>query len=75
MVFDDHIDSSSDKSSERSRLDAAQGNRVLLLTRDAGFVELADLHFGYADGPILFGARDELLSEWRGKLSGENTPQ
>ena len=44
------------------------GNRVMLLTRDAGFAEVAVLDFSYATGPALFGSREELLPEWREKL-------
>ncbi len=68
MVFDDRIEAQSAAGSGRP------GNRVLLLTRDAGFVELADLHFAYADGPILFGSRSELLAEWRGRLGRVEVP-
>ncbi len=45
-----------------------RGNRVMLLTRDAGFAEVAVLDFSYATGPALFGSREELLPEWREKL-------
>lgn len=43
-------------------------NRVMLLTRDAGFAEVAVLDFTYETGPTLFGSHEELLAEWRGKL-------
>ncbi|MFQ5548798.1 MAG: AAA-like domain-containing protein [Woeseia sp.] len=47
------------------------GDRVLLLTRDAGFPEVAELRFSYSMGPALFGNKDELLAEWREKLGIE----
>jgi WD40 repeat protein len=50
------------------------GNRVMLLTRDAGFAEVAVLDFGYATGPTLFGSREELLREWREKLGATPPP-
>jgi WD40 repeat protein len=43
-------------------------NRVMLLTRDAGFAEVAVLDFGFTTGPTLFGTREELLRDWRRKL-------
>jgi len=50
------------------------GNRVLLLTRDAGFAEVAVVDFGYESGPTVFGSREELLAEWRAKLGIEPAP-
>jgi hypothetical protein len=47
------------------------GNRVLLLTRDAGFAEVAVVDFAYESGPTLFGSREQLLQEWRAKLGIE----
>ncbi|HEX7719093.1 MAG TPA: hypothetical protein VF389_04750, partial [Woeseiaceae bacterium] len=47
------------------------GNRVMLLTRDAGFAELAVIDFTFNSGPTVFGAHDQLLEEWRVKL-GKN---
>lgn len=44
------------------------GNRVMLLTRDAGFAEVAVLDFSYQSGPTLFGSREQLLAEWHAKL-------
>jgi WD40 repeat protein len=44
------------------------GNRVLLLTRDAGFAELAVVDFSFASGPTVFGSHEELLGEWRTRL-------
>ncbi len=44
------------------------GNRVMLLTRDAGFPEVAVLDFSYTTGPTLFGSREELLRDWRPRL-------
>jgi WD40 repeat protein len=53
---------------------AASGNRVLLLTRDAGFAEVAVVDFGYESGPTAFGSHEELLAEWRAKLGIEPPP-
>lgn len=50
---------------------AGAGNRAMLLTRDAGFVEVAELDFSHASGRMVFGDRDELLDEWRRKLGLE----
>ncbi len=47
------------------------GNRVMLLTRDAGFAELAVVDFTFSTGPTVFGAHEQLLEEWRVKL-GKN---
>jgi hypothetical protein len=47
------------------------GNRVLLLTRDAGFAEVAVVDFAYESGPTLFGTRTQLLAEWRTRLGLE----
>lgn len=44
------------------------GNRVMLLTRDAGFAEVAILDFTFESGPTLFGSHEQLLAEWREKL-------
>jgi hypothetical protein len=68
MVFDDRVESQSATGSSNL------GSRILLLTRDAGFVELADLHLAHADGPLLFGSRMELLSKWRARLGQEQSP-
>lgn len=45
------------------------GNRVMLLTRDAGFAEVAVFDFHYASGPTLFGTREDLLRDWRRRLA------
>lgn len=55
------------KTGERSSGDPL-GQRVMLLTRDAGFAEVAVLDFGYDSGPALFGSREDLLPEWRERL-------
>jgi WD40 repeat protein len=46
-------------------------DKVLILTREAGFAEMAELQFDYSDGPSLIGKREELLDEWRSKLAVE----
>lgn len=65
MAFDDRIEP---QRTAGGRTAVSSGNHVLLLSRDAGFVELANLYFSSSGGPILFGSRDELLEEWRNKL-------
>jgi WD40 repeat protein len=52
----------------------ALGDRVMLLTRDAGFAEVAVLDFSYRSGPTVFGTREQLLAEWRSKL-GRAAPE
>ena len=46
-------------------------DRVLVLTRDTGFAEIAELHFDYDAGPALFGNRSKLIAEWSRKVRGE----
>lgn len=48
---------------------AGDGDAVLLLTRETGFAEVAELKFDYSSGPVLVGNREELLAEWRKKLA------
>ncbi len=48
----------------------ATGDRVLILTRDTGLVELAELRFSYSDGPALIGTRAGLVTYWTEKLRG-----
>jgi hypothetical protein len=45
------------------------GGRVVLLTRDTGFAEVAELQFSPVDGPILIGTRQSLLDEWNSKIA------
>ncbi|HSD70711.1 MAG TPA: hypothetical protein VLB07_14225, partial [Woeseiaceae bacterium] len=49
--------------------DSPDNDRVLVLTRETGFAEVAELQFNYTAGPPLIGNRDDLLVEWRGKLA------
>jgi WD40 repeat protein len=65
MVFDDRVPAPTAAGTARV------GNQVLMLTRDAGFIELVDLHLAYADGAMLYGSRGELLDQWRSKLGRE----
>ncbi len=66
MVFDTRRpDTGGDGSAGR----ATGGDSVLLLTRDAGFAEIAELDFTHTSGPVLFGSRAPLLDEWRAKLA------
>lgn len=44
------------------------GDRVLLLSRDAGLAEVAELDFTFGSGPLLFGSYAELSSQWRRRL-------
>ncbi len=53
---------------DRSTAAAGAGNRAMLLTRQAGFVEVAELDFSYAGGNMVFGDRQQLIDEWRRKL-------
>ena len=57
MVFD-----------ERERSGEPVGDRVILLTRDTGFAEVAEVHFSHSEGPALVGNKDSLLREWRSRL-------
>jgi len=41
---------------------------VLLLTRDAGYAEVAALDFSHASGSLVFGSREELLTDWKRRL-------
>lgn len=68
MAFDDRVETQGLQGIANGRPAVSPGNHLLLLSRDAGFVELADLYISYSDGPLLFGSRDELLEEWRSKL-------
>jgi hypothetical protein len=47
------------------------GDRVLILTRDTGFAEIAELRFSYGTGPALIGNKDELLEEWQLRLGAD----
>jgi WD40 repeat protein len=67
MVFDDRRRASKAGSN-------VPGDRVMLLTRDAGFPEVAELTFSFAAGPALFGNKNQLLQEWRTKLGIEEVP-
>lgn len=49
------------------------GNRAMLLTREAGFVEVADLDFSHSLGSMVFGDREQLLEEWQRKLGLDDT--
>ncbi len=53
---------------------AAVDAGVLLLTRDAGFAEIAEIDFAHASGALLFGSRVELLAEWRRRLGLDAEP-
>ena len=48
-------------------------DRVLILTRDAGLAEVAELDFSHERGTLVFGSRDELLPAWSTKLGLEPT--
>ena len=62
MVFDMPVVSGADENLSR------RPERVLLLTRDGGYAQIAELDFSYASGPVAFGSRASLLEEWRVKL-------
>lgn len=59
MVFGDAANSAA----------ASAGNRVLVPTAGDGFVRLVEMRFTNSQGAGLFGNKDELLDEWRRKLS------
>ena len=44
------------------------GGSVVLLSRDTGFAEVAELRFEPDEGPALIGQRANLIAEWRKKL-------
>jgi hypothetical protein len=44
------------------------GNRVLIPVSSGDFVQLTELSFDASGGVALFGNKDELLAEWRGRL-------
>jgi WD40 repeat protein len=48
---------------------AALGNRVFLPVAGDGYARLAELSFTASRGPGLFGNKDQLIDEWRRKLS------
>jgi len=48
---------------------AALGNRFYLPVAGDGFPRLAELNFIASQGSALFGNKDQLLDEWRGKLA------
>lgn len=72
MVFDS-VDSSGDAIREVASDPA--GDRIILLTRDTGFAEVAELRFSYAEGPTLVGNKDGLLADWRARLGRVALPQ
>ena len=55
---------------ENGRPTNLSSNRVLILARDSGVIELAELHFDFTEGPALFGSRSELLQSWTERLRG-----
>ncbi len=57
--------------SSRRVTDTGNGDRVLVLTRDTGFVKIAEINFDYDAGPALFGNRRELIAEWADKVRGK----
>jgi WD40 repeat protein len=52
---------------------SASGNRVLVPTAGDGFVRLVEMRFAGGPGAGLFGNKDELLDEWRRKLSASES--
>jgi len=64
LAFDLHAESGRERGSNRS------GDRVLVLARDTGAIELSELWFSYADGPALVGSKTELLADWTVRLHG-----
>lgn len=66
MVFDSRIESAPGD----GHISDLTGDRILILTTDTGFAELAELRFSYSSGPTLFGNRTGLVAEWTEKLRG-----
>ena len=50
------------------------GDTVMLLTRDTGFAQVAEITFSHSIGPALLGNREQLLAEWRRKLGMDRLP-
>jgi hypothetical protein len=48
------------------------GSNVVLLSRDAGFAEVAELQFPPIAGSALIGKREQLIETWRAKLGIDN---
>jgi WD40 repeat protein len=48
------------------------GGSIVLLSRDTGFAEIAELQFSPMTGPALIGRREQLIREWRVKLGLED---
>jgi WD40 repeat protein len=67
MVFDQRWQVTDGQNS--AQINDPFGDRVLLLTRDTGFPEVAELRFSHSAGPALFGIKDELIAEWSKKLA------
>ena len=55
---------------EDGRSTNLSADRVLILARDSGVTELAELRFSFLEGPSLFGSRRELLDTWTERLRG-----
>ncbi len=68
MVFDGRAQTASAGNSATDEARAVADRGVLLLTREAGLAKVAELDFAHSTGAVLFGARTELLAEWRHKL-------
>jgi len=47
-------------------------NRIFLPAARNGYIELVELSFAGASAPGLFGSKDELLSEWRRRVSANH---
>jgi WD40 repeat protein len=47
------------------------GGSVVLLSRDSGFAEIAELQFAPVAGPTVIGPRKQVLDEWRSKLGAD----
>jgi WD40 repeat protein len=66
LVFDSDIE----EATSANHVTDPTGDRVLVLTRDTGFAEIAELRFSYSDGPTVFGNRTGIVAEWAEKLNG-----
>jgi WD40 repeat protein len=74
MVFGYRWKSGADVESQ-TRVGDPFGDHVMLLTRESGFPEVAELRFSHSEGPALFGNKDQLLAEWRGRLGMVEEPR
>jgi hypothetical protein len=64
----DRLDSNESAEPGTVAVNDPAGDRVLMLTRDTGFAEIAELRFSYGSGQALLGNKENLIPEWRSRL-------